>query len=88
MTTTRTPDCKCLDCGMLISAASTCEDERVPSPGDISICIHCGHIMIFNEDLTVRALTDAEVIEVAGNQEIILYQKALDEAKKKRKAKR
>jgi hypothetical protein len=44
--------------------------------------------MIFNEDLTVRALTDAEVIEVAGNQEIILYQKALDEAKKKRKAKR
>jgi hypothetical protein len=72
-----TPICKCLACGYLVDSVSNLTtDERKPQPGDISICLMCGHLMGFNLDLTVRELTDAEMYAAAGDKRILEIQKA------------
>ena len=52
------------------------ETEGVPEPGDITICIHCGHLMAFADDMTVRPLTDNEMYDIAGDPRLIAFQKA------------
>jgi hypothetical protein len=47
-----------------------------PKEGTISICFTCGHITMFAEDLTLRELTDEEMVDIAGDPEIIRVQKA------------
>lgn len=79
------PECKCLDCGHKFdwSAAVTEDGKSInPDPGDISICINCGHIMAFKDDLTVRQLTDEEMRSVAGNPVVIGARVAQQLAKK------
>lgn len=71
----RTKDCLCLSCGKALNSAITIDGESAPIPGDIAICLDCGHIMVFDENLAARELTDEEVIETAGSPDLILMQK-------------
>jgi hypothetical protein len=71
---TRTPLNHCFDCHAPISAGAPTPDfpdASTPRPGDVAICLHCAHIMAYGDDLTVRALTDAEMIEIAGDADIV-----------------
>jgi hypothetical protein len=52
-------------------------DNDIPVEGDITICIKCQHIMAFDKKLRVRPLTDQEVIDIAGDRDILRYQKAI-----------
>jgi hypothetical protein len=71
----------CTSCGLKLDAATgVAEDDHkgdiVPDAGDFTVCINCGHLMIFNEDLTLRDLTDDEMIKVAGDKRLIAIQQA------------
>lgn len=55
-----------------------------PEPGDISVCINCGHIMAFADDLKLRSLTDQEMFDVAGDPRMLLAQRAIAETKVKK----
>ena len=68
------PAAACLDCGTSLDGASGLGHDRKPKPGDVTICFTCGHIMAFAKDLTFRPLTDAEMIEIAGNPVIVKAQ--------------
>lgn len=68
------PGGHCLGCGKQLDGASAC-GGRGPQPGDTTICIYCGHLMAFADDLTFRALTDAEMIEIAGDPDVLLIQR-------------
>ena len=72
----RTPPAACLDCGYAVDAAAGMTTDNRPDPGDISICLMCGHIMAFADDLTFRPLTDAEMIDIAGDPKIVAMQRA------------
>jgi len=67
----RMPATKCLECGHELDAMSGIGNDVKPVAGDITICIMCGHIMAFNADLSLRELTDAEAMSVAGDPIII-----------------
>lgn len=70
-------DIKCIACGYLLNAATSCTGDEVPVEGDISICISCGHVMAFADDCgNLRDLNDAEMREVAGHPTILRIQKA------------
>lgn len=70
------PPSKCTACGYLCDAA-TCprDDNAKPNPGDVTVCINCGHLMAFDDNLTLRNLTEAEMIEVAGNKTVLAIQR-------------
>src|SRR5258706_4935128 len=51
----------CPHCGALLNAA-TCITERDTNPeeGDYTICIVCGHLLVFAADLSLRLPTEIE----------------------------
>jgi hypothetical protein len=63
--TSEVPANLCLGCGHMCDLASQITDsgavkEARPTPGAITICIRCGHVMAFDEALRFRELSRAE----------------------------
>lgn len=74
----RTKVSACLSCGAPCDAATQFDKPGAvkPKPGDVTICLYCGHIMAFADDLGLRELTGAEMQDVAGDPRILRLQKA------------
>lgn len=51
--TTRTPLARCTRCRAEVEAASALNHTRQPRAGDVTICLECGHAMVFAADLTL-----------------------------------
>lgn len=81
MKSTRTPRTKCPSCSYEYDTASGFPG-RGPKPGDVSICLRCGHLMGFNPDMTTRPLTDDEMLAVAGDKRLLAIQEARGHVKK------
>ncbi len=67
--TTRTPESRCPRCKCLLSAAMDADmtSPRKPQGGEITICIECGKILAFNDDLSLREPTPEEVAVVKAD---------------------
>lgn len=74
METTRTPLCSCPKCGHAVDAATTSETGS-PSPGDLTVCLHCAYPLVFNDDLTVRKLSleDVKAMSFEEAKELRFY---------------
>ena len=60
----RTPACQCPYCGHVADAISPADgdDDSPPTPDSaISLCLNCAGILCFNDDLTIRRPTAAEL---------------------------
>jgi hypothetical protein len=75
----RTPVNACPNCGRRNDAVTGAGHNRKPTEGDLSVCLQCGHLMIFQSDLTLRPLTDEEMVRWAGNKDLVKLQKARGE---------
>lgn len=65
------PESSCLCCGRKTNMASSVGCDSKPSPGDVTVCIACGHLMAFADDLSLRDLTKDELLEMAGDERIV-----------------
>lgn len=74
----RVPQSRCIRCGDKHDAASCVGEEHGPGPGDITICITCGHVMVFTDDLALRELTSAEARMVAADLRVQVVRWAHD----------
>jgi hypothetical protein len=72
----RVPPSACLSCGALNDAATGVNNDARPSPGDVTVCLYCGHIMVFSDDLLMRNPTAAEIHQIAGDPRILMVQRA------------
>jgi hypothetical protein len=82
---------RCINCHHKLDAATTHPlelDQRRPRGGDTTVCIECRHIMIYNNDLTVRNPTDEEIIDLAGDKDIIALMKLFAEFDKRKEHKK
>jgi hypothetical protein len=71
----------CTNCGKKLDATTSVDHREIPKPGAIGICLVCCHIMVYDETLHLRDLNDQEMLDVAGNPEIIRLVNALGSAK-------
>lgn len=65
----------CPKCGKENDAQTNPDDEAtVPEPGDLSICLSCGHLTVFALDdddrFVARELTEEEQAEVAADENV------------------
>jgi hypothetical protein len=76
--TARTKSNTCLGCGKLTDAATVVGEEGKikPKPDDVTVCLYCGHLMAFDQELRFRALTDNEIKEFAGDDRIVAINQA------------
>lgn len=71
---TRLPQSKCCECGHQMDACSgPCE----PSPGDLTLCINCGSLNVFADDLTLRYPTDDEFFAAAADSDLQRMRRAI-----------
>lgn len=92
---TRLPACHCLNCGVMLDAATSIQgynplETIAKGYTPISICSDCGHIMAYDKTMKFRELTDEEVISIAGDKEVLAISKLAHlwrEYKKNRKKK-
>lgn len=69
MASTRMPSSLC-ECGKELSAAADPDDRAPPpEPGNLSVCLYCGRLKTFGDDLRLRELTPAELDEVMRDPE-------------------
>lgn len=54
------PECRCPRCGLKINRHSTAFGEDDPQKDDVTVCVNCCLIMVFNADLSVRKMTGEE----------------------------
>ena len=75
------PGSKCLNCGLELTGAAGVVDHMeagvvIPSPGDFTVCIGCGHVMAFDERLNLRELSDSEMRSMDSDDRIMLLKAA------------
>lgn len=74
MRTTRLSPSTCPSCGKPNDSATSVGGDHKPESGDFTVCLECGHIMAYDDELKLRELTKDEQIEVAGDQRILAVQ--------------
>lgn len=82
---------QCLSCGYGNASFNALDGKSSPKPGDISLCLKCGHLMGFDEHSNLRELTEEEMLKIAGSKELMEAQevrKLASEALSIKKAKR
>ena len=73
----RVPGCRCTSCHQLIDGAAAIDGDFSPEPGCITVCLLCGHIMVYDGDpLTLRDPNSEEQAEIAGDERILAIQRA------------
>lgn len=70
------PESPCTACGRPMNGATCVGDEAAPEPGDFTVCIRCGHLMVFGDQLILRDPTDSEAIEIGGDERLLAIQAA------------
>lgn len=61
----RTPVSKCV-CGYTLDGAN---GPGLVRPGDLSVCFNCANVAVFDENRSVRPLTEAEKVEIENDPE-------------------
>lgn len=80
MTDFRTPLTMCWHCDRPLDAASDLDGNHRPEPGAVSMCMYCGAIGIFGDDMRLEKPTEEifdQVFEDRGFQQAFFaFQKA------------
>jgi len=71
ITLTNPQICKC---GRTLNAHA---GNTIPETGDVSVCYYCGRIMIYNENLSLREPTEAELSELQDNERLLSLKNCL-----------
>jgi hypothetical protein len=71
------PESRCLHCDKIVDAATNIKDDNGPTPGDATVCIYCGHLMIFDDALRLRNPNSEEMGALAGDANLLTVQALL-----------
>jgi hypothetical protein len=77
MLSTQTSKDQCPFCGYKVDHASSLDGKHRPSEGDISLCLSCAQILIFDEDLKLREPTPEEYKEASAMEGVKKAQRVI-----------
>jgi hypothetical protein len=81
MITHVTKELKCPTCGNIMDRATCFHDSEAhpPKEGDISVCIKCADVMVFNKEGTMREATinDLLALDSSAQMHLELAQRAI-----------
>jgi hypothetical protein len=59
----RMPESVCVKCKVQLDSATGFGNAR-PKPGDITICLYCGHILEVGDNMELRSLSPQKFLEL------------------------
>lgn len=75
----------CAHCGKTLDdATNPMEPDSIPGEGDLSICLYCHHITIFESGGTRREVSRDEFADIVSSPEVRRYLSALRRVKAER----
>lgn len=80
------PQC-CLACAKPITRATGArrgEPEVAPEPGDVSICLKCSAIAVYDEELILRAPTEDEESVISRDPDVVRALQILEKVRRMR----
>lgn len=61
MTSVKLKPSMCPSCGYFMDAASPALERKIsPKANDVSMCLSCGAVLVFDQDLSLRSMTEDE----------------------------
>ena len=70
------PEPKCSQCDYTIhSVTHLSDDEAVPQPGDLLICLRYAHVAKYGDGLELVELTQDELVDLSLDSEFVEYHK-------------
>lgn len=75
----------CAGCGAENDAATNATDTTRIKPGDVSVCLYCGHVAVMGWDQKLRPMTDDEMYAIAGDPRVLKVQEVRADFMKKMK---
>jgi len=54
-------EAKCIGCNEVLSHREVTDPDLQPEPGNVSVCLNCGAVMVFCDDLSLRSATMEEI---------------------------
>ena len=82
--TVRIIEDNCLNCGKKLDGTFNVGGADIPREGDFSICCHCGHVMTYGKNLRLQELTEKDIREIAGDENLLVAQKLVAEYNRRR----
>ncbi|HET8688702.1 MAG TPA: hypothetical protein VFM18_18965 [Methanosarcina sp.] len=73
-TTSHLPESICPTCKYIMDAATSVGEKATPSPGDISLCMGCGELLEFNDDLILVKASESVLQDMPIEQRIGIAQ--------------
>ena len=85
--TSDTPPSRCQLCFSEFNCATNIDGVPHPQPGDLTVCINCGALMIYKPDYRLRLATDEEIATMTDHarETLRLYQEFVRRERRKRK---
>jgi hypothetical protein len=68
------PQQRCSRCKHPLDEACCTGGDHKPTPGMISICVECGKITIFDEQLRLREPSEQELLDIGTRSDIVELQ--------------
>jgi hypothetical protein len=82
----KTPKNKCATCGYVAdNAALLFDDNAVPEQGDVTLCMKCGELYLFDRSLHYKKPSARKLLELKASAawlEVIRIRRALKEIQK------
>lgn len=72
----------CSVCNGVLNSAAQVNGNEMPDPGDISLCLECGNIAVFGDNLELRQPTWQESLEFEQDHELMSTQAIIFAIKK------
>ena len=79
------PPNPCLSCGHVNDGALSLDSEQRPKPGDVTLCVRCGFVMSFDENLSTRQLSPTEALVVLSDPRIAFLKTMVVRANRERR---
>jgi hypothetical protein len=74
----KVPNGICCECKRMVDHCTPASEPNiVPEPGDTTLCIGCGAVNVFTDDLTLRAPTDEEMSAALAEPIIQMARRAI-----------
>lgn len=61
------PNARCPSCNTELDFAENVDGGGAPEAGNISVCIQCAAVLVFNDDLSFRVPTDEDWQEIKSD---------------------
>ena len=69
----------CPFCNHKLDGCSQVNGNNLPDPGSYSVCIKCGNVSVFDDDLCLRKPLPEEEAEIQKNPNVLVAQRAIFE---------